>query len=1040
MFKHLLVILLLYYSVKAEYEYEYEYEIIEDFIPKTIISDRADKIIKYNLSCKNERNKNNIYFQIIKNKDYHYLYFYDDFTKIQKDEKGNYINYLLRETIISNKPVITFNRLTCNKDYYFIIYNEDYDMDTSFSNIQISMVNDETKIFNLSPSLSLNYTLYPRENHKEEIFYYSFNENKYALINYNGSIKIEENNKIINNNTKLDLFEFKKDLKYFIYYKSKYPIYIQFYNDNILSQNNFAAFPMMLSDQVKINISEIDISNYKVGDYILLEVSNGCNIKYKYKNDSSQNYINLGKFDSFNYIPIQITRNDSSLVFFIEYSDNYFQPKLEIMKVELEVNFDFNSTIKGPKYIIFDYYKINGFKSFAIESNKNFSFREQELDKEIKMSYEKKNNIFICNQNFDIPQIYKRAFIYLDSTDEWNFVIKRFNFSFTEKTLGIFKGNDYIDLCKGEEPKTEFYYYKNNDKLEILTPVFGYFDSFYIDKSEIKTISDFDFSKAKEKDFIPKDHYGYLKIVCKEPVMVKHSYLNKADEISILLTGQRYIISTNSNNDEFKLLDNNIGKIVSLKFTLFGAENNCQIELVLNGSKYILGNESLEFELEYPYLDITDYLFKFNKGENIKEEMLIEIVVGIKEDIKNYKIQDLSESFGNLIINPGSNIIIKVQKEYNEDYNNFFIIQDYIGYNCYIDISYDKIEFMPINLNLNHEHYDSSQVVPLFNANPYSYIPNNINKSDEKFFYILIYNAESFNKYIYIKKPKLYTDLKLKKINSFPQLKGEEEKYYYKIPLPNEDYNSLSIQTYKNDNFLLSLSKDNIIYPFYLNEESLYNISLDKKDLLNEKYYLNYYGASFSDEYLNFVVGDGFIQSEIDKSFSPYLNILQKKKTNKLIIDIKSYSYLFKRPMIYYLIINEPNDDKTILSALSEKRIFGKNKMMLKLEDNGEDSNFHCEVDINKDLVDTGSSNDNNMTVVPVDKETNFVLINMKINKYFIYENLIPYYIWIIIIIVIIILVLAITIGLLYYRKKKKEKNNDIENDINISENILSEN
>jgi hypothetical protein len=52
MFKHLLVILLLYYSVKAEYEYEYE--IIEDFIPKTIISDRADKIIKYYLSCKNE--------------------------------------------------------------------------------------------------------------------------------------------------------------------------------------------------------------------------------------------------------------------------------------------------------------------------------------------------------------------------------------------------------------------------------------------------------------------------------------------------------------------------------------------------------------------------------------------------------------------------------------------------------------------------------------------------------------------------------------------------------------------------------------------------------------------------------------------------------------------------------------------------------------------------------------------------------------------------------------------------------------------------
>ena len=193
MIKHLFILLLLYYSVKCEYEYE----IIEEFIPKTIIFDRADKIIKYNLSCKNERNENRIYFQIITKKDYHYLYLYDDFTKIQKDEKGNYKNYLLKETIISNKPVITFNSLTCNKDYYFIIHNENYDIDIPSSNIQISIVNDETKIFNLSPSLSLDYTFYPRENHNEECFYYSFNENKYALINYNGSIKIEENGKLL---------------------------------------------------------------------------------------------------------------------------------------------------------------------------------------------------------------------------------------------------------------------------------------------------------------------------------------------------------------------------------------------------------------------------------------------------------------------------------------------------------------------------------------------------------------------------------------------------------------------------------------------------------------------------------------------------------------------------------------------------------------------------------------------------------------------------------------------------------------------------
>ena len=170
---------------------------------------------------------------------------------------------------------------------------------------------------------------------------------------------------------------------------------------------------MMLSDQKQINISEIDISNYKVGDYIFLDVSNSCNIKYKYKNDSSQNLINIGEYFSLNYIPIQITKTDSSLVFYLEYSSNYFQPKLEIMKVDVEVNYDFNSIIKGPKYIIFDYYKINGLNAFAIESNRYFSFREQELSKEIKMSSENKNNIFICNQNVNIPQVYIKEVLFI---------------------------------------------------------------------------------------------------------------------------------------------------------------------------------------------------------------------------------------------------------------------------------------------------------------------------------------------------------------------------------------------------------------------------------------------------------------------------------------------------------------------------------------------------------------------------------------------------------------------------------------------------
>ena len=70
--------------------------------------------------------------------------------------------------------------------------------------------------------------------------------------------------------------------------------------------------------------------------------------------------------------------------------------------------------------------------------------------------------------------------------------------------------------------------------------------------------------------------------------------------------------------------------------------------------------------------------------------------------------------------------------------------------------------------------------------NPYSYIPNNSEESDEKFFNIFSYNDRFFDNSLLIKKPKLFT-------NTFPKLKGEEEKYYYRIPLPNEDYDSLLI-------------------------------------------------------------------------------------------------------------------------------------------------------------------------------------------------------------------------------------------------------
>ena len=92
---------------------------------------------------------------------------------------------------------------------------------------------------------------------------------------------------------------------------------------------------------------------------------------------------------------------------------------------------------------------------------------------------------------------------------------------------------------------------------------------------------------------------------------------------------------------------------------------------------------------------------------------------------------------------------------------------------------------------------------------------------------------------------------------------------------------------------------------------------------------------------------------------------------------------------------------------------------------------------INKNLIESDPDN-LNMTIVPVDKETNLVFINVQIYGHFSYEKSKAIYTWIIII--VIILVLAIIIGLLIYRKKKKEENNNIVEKINMNENILSDN
>ena len=663
----------------------------------------------------------------------------------------------------------------------------------------------------------------------------------------------------------------------------------------------------------------------------------------------------------------------------------------------------------------------------------------------IKIDNVKFNSIYIYSQDAEQSQIYKKTYIYLNSTDVWNFVIKRFNFSIFE-SMRTYPGHEYFELCQGEKPKTEKYFYKSSHYIyELFTPVFGNINSFFIEESEIRTLSDFDFSKITETNsFLSKNKTGFLKIACKEPTMIKHSYLTYIEDYSYISPGEKYIYST-SNSHRIKFTINDIylykGKIVLLKFTLLGVKNNYQIEILVNKIEYILGNKSLELELQFPDLDPLDHFIRINAGKDIKEELLIELVVEMKDEYKYYyTIQNFNESLGNFNIS-GRSFIIKVPKEFDEKYYNYSIMLNSISYSdrCHIEISYDKIEFITKNYN-QKDIYEYNNIIPLFKVNPYSYIPNNSEKSDEKFFYILIYNPYCIQEYIYIKKPKLFTDIKPKQINTFPQLKGEDEKYYYQIPLLNEDYDSLLIQTY-NDRKLLSftLSEDNEVYPIF-SDNYLHILPIDKKDILNKNVFLNYYGASFYDGNINFISKNEYVKHTIDKNFLSNFEVSQKEGKNKLIISFESYSYYIKRPTIYYILINESDDDIVIFSALSGKRNFGEKKMMFKFEDNGENNKFETEVDIDKEIYNSESWNSNNyMTIIPVDKESNLILIDLKAKKnfYYYYEKKTKNYLFIIVIIAITIILLFIFI--IIGCRKKKKNNNIIEDKINMNERILSD-
>ena len=306
---------------------------------------------------------------------------------------------------------------------------------------------------------------------------------------------------------------------------------------------------------------------------------------------------------------------------------------------------------------------------------------------------------------------------------------------------------------------------------------------------------------------------------------------------------------------------------------------------------------------------------------------------------------------------------------------------------------YDKLEFQVI-YKKEYKH-EIAPIIPLFRVNPYEQINKNslLNTDNNKYFYILIYNY-IYQKKVHIKKPMLYSNVKLNTINVLPKLNENNKKYYYQIkfPEPQGDYNSLLIQTIKAGfPYKMALSKNYIQYPFksyFYFFEHHFNVPYDKRDK-NQILYLNYYDVDTIPGYINFVGTNEHVYIDTYPIFELDQELEQINGTNKIHIKMNSLSYAFYPDIVkYYLIVNAENDYSVLFSILTGQKELNKNnhEFMTIVEDDGSKEKFETTIQVDIDLNEEYPYN--SMYFIPIRKETNIVEILYATKRDFIYKNL----------------------------------------------------
>ena len=302
--------------------------------------------------------------------------------------------------------------------------------------------------------------------------------------------------------------------------------------------------------------------------------------RYQYRKDFSRNnFFYKGSFEGYNYIPIKKTIEDTSLIIFIE----FYEPNLyflNIIKDAEEIKSEFTKEIIGPKYYYIDNFELNNINAIGINASENFWLYEHEHEKtyETTSKYESKK-YYITNIKRNSPETKKSMVIKKKKKNKIFFAIKKYNYPIFFSDMAS-TYHEFFQLCQGENPTNEIYFYVAEIGLifgrELFLPVFGSFDSYFINERDINNLSDFDFEKIKEPNFYQIYPWsGYLKIKCKEPLMLKHFRFkfDSNSDLEELDAGRKYYL--NSDNVKYRKFTFNsslVSNDLNIKITIYAIE------------------------------------------------------------------------------------------------------------------------------------------------------------------------------------------------------------------------------------------------------------------------------------------------------------------------------------------------------------------------------------------------------------------------------------------------------------------------------------